>query len=122
MNRRLRAITDASLIAIEVLQELRQDLRRRWRDFRKWLGKKARRWGEAADRWEAQLAQPLLLLAGWAAITVGVAELFGAGRVVYPIGAGLLAWGLYGYKTLWITLWSGLAALRKMEREHPEDR
>ena len=59
---------------------------------------------------------------GWAAITTGVAELFGAGRVVYPIGAGLLAWGLYGYRTLWVTMWTGLAALRKMERDHPEDR
>ena len=122
MNRRLRAIADAAAIAIEVLQQLRQTRRRRWRDVQKRLGKKAERWRAIAERWEAQLAQPLLLLAGWAAITTGVAELFGAGRVVYPIGAGLLAWGLYGYRTLWLTLWIGLVALRKTEREHPEDR
>ncbi len=118
MNRRLRAITDASLIAIEALQQAR----RRWRPVRKRLGKKAIRWRAMAEQWEGRLAPPLLLLAGWAAITVGVAEMFGAGRVVYPIGAGLLAWGLYGYRTLWITVWTGLAALRKKEREHPEDR
>ena len=61
-------------------------------------------------------------LAPKAAITFGVAELFGAGRIVWPIGAGLLAWGLYGYRALWLTMWHGLAALRKMPRENPEDR
>ena len=104
------------------LREALARARRRWRAARKWARPRAKHLREAADRWEAQLAQPLLLLAGWAAITTGVAELFGAGRVVYPIGAGLLAWGLYGYKTLGLTLWIGLVALRKMEREHPEDR
>lgn len=104
------------------LRERLADGRRRWREVRKRLGKRAVRWRLLAERREEALAPPLLLLAGWAAITVGVAELFGAGRVVYPIGAGLLAWGLYGYRTLWTTLWAGLAALRKMEREHREDR
>jgi hypothetical protein len=118
MNRRLRAIADASLIAIEALRQAR----RRWRDVRKRLGKKATRWRVEAENWERRLAPPLLLLAGWAAVTAGVAELFGAGRVVWPIGAGLLAWGLYGFRTLWITVWLGLAALRKRPREHPEDR
>ncbi len=98
----------------------------RWRDrrrrIRKWTGARARRLRAAAERLEVRAAPPLLLLAGWAAVTAGVAELFGAGRVVWPIGAGLLAWGLYGYRTLWVTVWYGLVALRKTEREHPEDR
>lgn len=104
------------------LRERLANGRRWWREYRKRLGKRAVRWRSLAERREAVLAPPLLLLAGWAAITTGVAELFGAGRVVYPIGAGLLAWGLYGYRTLWVTLLTGLAALRKMERDHPEDR
>ncbi len=104
------------------LRERLADARRRWREARRRLGKRAARWRLEAERREEALAPPLLLLAGWAAITAGVAELFGAGRVVWPIGAGLLAWGLYGYRTLWVTMWTGLAALRKMKREHPEDR
>lgn len=97
-----------------------------WRDarrrIRKWVGVRAERYRLRAERLEERAAPPLLLLAGWAAVTAGVAELFGAGRVVWPIGAGLLAWGLYGFRTLWITLWMGLAALRKTKIEHPEDR
>ncbi len=108
MNPRLREVIDRG-----------RDLRRR---VRKWTGARAMRLRAAAERLEAQSAPPLLLLAGWAAVTAGVAELFGAGRVVWPIGAGLLAWGLYGYRTLWVTVWYGLVALRKMKREHPEDR
>lgn len=104
------------------LRERLADGRRRWREIRKRLGKRAVRWRIEAELREEMLAPPLLLLAGWAAITAGVAEMFGAGRVVWPIGAGLLAWGLYGYKALWITMWHGLAALRKREREHREDR
>ena len=108
MNPRLRAVVDRG-----------RDLRRR---VRKWTGVRTRRLRAAAERLEARTAPPLLLLAGWAAVTAGVAELFGAAGVVWPIGAGLLAWGLYGYRTLWLTVWYGLVALRKMRREHPEDR
>ena len=104
------------------LREVLDRWRERRRRIRKWTGAIAERLHRAAERLEVRAAPPLLLLAGWAAVTAGVAELFGAGRVVWPIGAGLLAWGLYGYRTLGITLWRGLAALRKMEREHPEDR
>lgn len=108
MDRRLREVLDRG-----------RDLRRR---VRKWVTVRAKRLRDAAERLEERSAPPLLLLAGWAAVTAGVAELFGAARVVWPIGAGLLAWGLYGYRTLWITVWFGLVALRKMKREHPEDR
>ena len=104
------------------LREALDGARRRWRRVRKWATPRARLLRRAAERWEGRLAPPLLLLAGWAAVTAGMAELFGAGRVVWPIGAGLLAWGLYGYKALGLTVWIGLAALRKLEREHPEDR
>ena len=98
------------------------DARRWWRVVRKRLGKRAVQWRREAERREEALAPPLLLLAGWAAITAGLAEMFDAARVVWPIGAGLLAWGLYGYRTLCVTMLTGLAALRKMERDHPEDR
>ena len=98
-----------------------EDARRRWRTVRKWVGVRAKRWYQIAERWEVRAAPPLLLLAGWAAVTAGVAEAFGAGRVVWPIGVGVLALGLYGFRPLWITLWFGLAALRKTKREHPED-
>ena len=104
------------------LSEVVDRARDRRRRIRKWISVRAGRLHRAAERLEVRAAPPLLLLAGWTAVTAGVAELFGAGRVVWPIGAGLLAWGLYGYRTLWITVWHGLAALRKMEREHPEDR
>lgn len=107
MNRRLR-------LAIERGRDLR-------RQVRKWTRARTTRLHAAAERLEARAAPPLLLLAGWAAVTAGIAEMFGAGRVVWPIGAGLLAWGLYGYKALWLTVWYGLVALRKMKREHPED-
>lgn len=104
------------------LREVVDRARDRRRRIRKWVGVRAKRLRGAVERLEVRAAPPLLLLAGWAAVTFGLAELFGAGRVVWPIGAGLLAWGLYGYRTLWITVWHGLAALRKMEREHPGDR
>ncbi len=104
------------------LREVMDRARDRRRRIRKWVGVRAGRLYRAAERLEVRAAPSLLLLAGWTAVTAGVAELFDAGRVVWPIGAGLLAWGLYGYQTLWITIRYGLAALRKMEREHPEDR
>ncbi len=104
------------------LREALNDARRRWRPIRKRIKAKAKRWRKKAELLELEAAPPLLLLAGWAAVTAGVAEMFGAGRVVWPIGAGLLAWGLYGFRTLWLTVWFGLAGLRKMKREHREDR
>ncbi len=113
----------------EVLDRLRpwaRDARDRFRDrrrrIRKWVGARAKRLHGAAERWEVRAAPPLLLLAGWAAVTAGVAELFGAGRVVWPIGAGLLAWGLYGFRALWLTMWYGLAGLREMAEKQRRER
>lgn len=62
-----------------------------------------------------------LLIAGWAAVATGLAELTGAPTVVWPVAAGAFALGLFGYRRLWLTLWLGLDALRKVKRESPDD-
>ena len=62
-----------------------------------------------------------LLVAGWAAVSTGLAELTGAPEVVWPITSGAFALGLFGYRRLWLTLWIGLDALSKVKRDSPDD-
>lgn len=64
---------------------------------------------------------PALLFAGWAAVATGMVELTGAPAVVWPLAVGLLAWGLFGYRRLWTTLWLGLDTLRRLKRENRDD-
>ena len=64
---------------------------------------------------------PALLFFGWAAVAAGMAELTAAPAVVWPVAAGLLAWGLFGYRRLWTTLWLGLDTLRRVKRENRDD-
>lgn len=122
MNRRLRRLGRRWRRLQNAATEAHGAARRWRRRQRTRLSKRLKRWKAKAESWERRLAQWLLLLAGWVALTFGVAELFGAGRIVWPIFAGLLAWGLYGFKTIGITMWLGLAALRKKKVEHQGDR
>lgn len=62
-----------------------------------------------------------LMTAGWSGVALGLAELTGAPAVVWPIAAGALVLGLFGYKRLWVILWLGLDALSKVKRESPDD-
>ncbi len=97
---------------------LRHRLRLRWRRSR------TRRWliaGRLAlGRWRQAAPAPTLLFLGWAVVTAGVAEI-GAARIVWAISSGLFALGLFGYKPLGITLWLGLAVLKRTPRETRED-
>ena len=91
--------------------------RRRWQRVKRQLGVGRQR----LTIWRHAAPMPTLLFLGWLALTAGVAEI-GAPRVVWPISAGLFAWGLYGFRPIGTTFWLGVNTLKHIQRRDREDR